>query len=296
MMTDLMFRSARLVAIGGAAAMMVMQAGAAPPCDPGVLTVRPDRTASYMPFSEQVETINIRIDGSGKSACQVSLRLSSTTDGGLLKDRDRLEIEIRTRQGRRLDSSGGDQVTVTLLPATANGVSADMIAVLPPRQTVASGLYEGAFELELVSPESSHQRAFFRLAALVASQADIRLAGKSAGLGRQGVDFGVLERGQEETAFVSVRSNGAYSVELESENGWFLKPARSDSSDGQIAYSIWFNDYSVPRQSVARVPQRYEPTDQKGRLNRLRFRIGDTAGKPAGQYQDTVRLTVILLE
>ncbi len=296
MMGHLICKTARLVAVGGVAVLTALQTSAAPNCDPGALTVRADRIANYTPFGEQAETINIRIDGTAESACRVTFRLSSGTGGDLLHRENHLEVVIRTRQGRRLDPGGDDQAVVTLLPANANGVSADLIAVLPPRQAVAPGLYEGAFELEVVSDDHGNQRAQFSLAALVPSQADIRLAGKNGGPGGRGVDFGVLESGLEETAFVSVRSNGSYTVELESRNGWFLERDGSDTFNAKIAYSTWFNDFSVPSQSVARVPEIYEPTGQKGKLNRLRFRIGDTTGKPAGVYQDTVRLTVILLE
>ncbi|MFN4025431.1 MAG: hypothetical protein ACK4MQ_11405 [Hyphomonas sp.] len=295
-MTSLICNSMRLVALAGFAMLTALQASATPPCSPIALTVRADRIATYMPFNDQAEILNIRVDGSAKSACRATLRFSSGTGGGLLLRASRLDILFRTPQGRRLDPRSEDQFSITLLPATANSVSADLIAVLPPRQSVAAGLYEGAFELEVVSPESGDQRAAFSIGALVASQADIRLAGQSSGSSGQGVDFGVLEKGREETAFVSVRSSGAYTVELESMNHWFLERAGWEAPDAKIAYSIWFNDYSVPRHSVARVPQIYEPTGQKGKLGRLRFRVGDTAGKPAGLYQDTVRITVVLLE
>lgn len=280
--------------ITGLTLMTAPQARAAPACDPGTLTARTDQAVNYMPFSERAETITIRIDGSADAACQIVLRLSSRSGGVLQDNQNSLDVDIRTRQGRILRSDGADHFPVTLLPVTANGVSADLVAVIPPRQSVPPGLYEGDFEVEVVSGEGVDQAASFSLAAKVASQADIRLSGKSAG-GR-GVDFGTLETGREETTFVSVRSNSAYAVELESRNGWFLELAGPGKTVEKIAYAAWFNGFPVPRQAVARLSERYEPSFGEDRLNQLRFRIGDVAGKPAGLYEDTVRLTVILLE
>ena len=280
----------------GIALASAPQARAEPACDPGKLTARADRTINYMPFSERAETITIRIDGSADAACRIVLRLSSGSGGVLLENENRLDMDIRTRQGRLLRSDGSDHFPVTLLPVTANGVSADLVAVIPPRQSVPPGLYEGAFEVEVVSGEGVDQTASFSLAARVASQADIRLAAKNGGTGGRGVDFGALESGREGTTFVSVRSNSAYAVELESRNGWFLVLAGPGKPDERIAYATWFNGFPVPRQAVARLPERYEPSSHDGRLNQLQFRIGDVAGKPAGLYEDTVRLTVILLE
>lgn len=282
--------------ITGLTLVSAPQASAAPACDPGTLSARADRTVSYMPLSERAETITIRIDGSADAACQIVLRLSSGSGGVLLENENSLDLDIRTRQGRLLKSDGGDHFPVTLLPVTANGVSADMVAIIPPRQSVPPGLYEGVFEVEVVSAENVGQTASFSLAARVASQADIRLAGKGASAGGRGVDFGTLETGLEETTFVSVRSNSAYAVELESRNGWFLELTGSERLNDRIAYATWFNGFAVPRQAMARLPERYEPSSHDGRLNQLRFRIGDVAGKPAGLYEDTVRVTVILLE
>lgn len=282
--------------ITGLTLVTAPQARAAPACDPGTLTARVDQAVSYMPFSERAEMITIRIDGSADAACQIVLRLSSRSGGVLQNNQNSLGLDIRTRQGRILRSDGGDHFPVTLLPVTANGVSADLVAVIPPRQSVPPGLYEGDFEVEVVSGEGVDQTASFSLAAKVASQADIRLSGKSGGGGGRGVDFGTLATGREETTFVSVRSNSAYAVELESRNGWFLELAGPGKTGERIAYATWFNGFPVPRQAVARLPERYEPSIEEDRLNQLRFRIGDVAGKPAGLYEDTVRLTVILLE
>lgn len=273
-----------------------LPARASPGCDPASLTARADRTVNYMPFSERAETITIRIDGSADSACRIVLRLSSVSGDVLLNNGQRLGMELRTWQGHLLTSDSGEGFAITLLPAAANGVSADLVAIIPPRQAVPPGLYEGVFELEPASGDGGGRTVRFNLTARVAPQADIRLAGKRGSANGRGVDFGLLETGREETAFVSVRSNSAYAVELESRNGWFLKLSGSDNPNDRIAYSTWFNGFPVPRQALARLPRRYEPGGLENHLNPLRFRVGDVGGKPAGLYEDTVRLTVVLLE
>lgn len=296
MMRHRLHKLSRLAFAAGLAGLSAQPASTTPACDPGTVTARADRTASYLPFHAHAETMNVRLEGSSRSACRIALRLSSPTDGVLQKNGEILQAEIRTREGRVLVPDTGDPFQITLLPAGAAGVSADLIASIPPRQSVSPGLYQAAFELEWVSGEGGAQRAGFSLAVQVAAQADVRLAGNVGGHNGQGVDFGRLESGREETVFVSVRSNGAYAIELQSRNGWFLELAGASAPDARIGYSTWFNDYLVPPQTAVSIPERYEPTGQTGQLSRLRFRIGDVRGKPAGLYQDTVSLTVILLE
>lgn len=286
----------RLLAVASAACLIVLESEATPSCDLGSVGVRSDRTADYLPFSNQPETLVLTIEGAGKNACRIDLRLSSATDGTLIKDNHELEVSIRTRQGRRLIPNEKSLVSLTLLPSNATGVSAELIAHLPPRQLVAPGLYEGAFELEVLREGDNRSNIPFNLSALVASQADIRLAGRGGRGAQQGIDFGTLETGREESALVSVRSNGAYAVEVESENNWHLELETPASENAKIAYSSWFNEFPVSAQSVARVPEIYRPSGRDENLSRLRFRIGETEGKPAGRYTDTVRLTVVLLE
>jgi hypothetical protein len=296
MMSLNIFRMTNLLVFVTSALFVVFPAHATGKCEAGSVTVRTDGPANYMPFSEHAETLSISIEGTGQAACRMSLQLSSGTDGVLTDGGDSLKVEIRTRQGRRLEAGRENTVDVILLPAKANGVSADLIGVIEPRQPVPAGLYEGAFELAVAGDSGSEQRIPFSLAASVVSQADIRLAGTRGGSHRQGVNFGTLEQGEEETALVSVRSNGAYAIELESQNDWHLKKDGADTQNAMIAYDTWFNGFAMPRQSVVRVPEQFQPTGRSDKLSRIRFRIGTIEGKAAGDYHDQVRLTVILLE
>ena len=125
---------ARLLAIAAVAMAMALNAGATPGCDPATLSVRADRIANYLPFSEHAETINIRVEGSADSACRVALRISSGYGRGLQKNAERLEVVIRTRQGQILDGTGSEQISLTLLPKAGSRVSAELIADIPARQ------------------------------------------------------------------------------------------------------------------------------------------------------------------
>lgn len=291
-MRYLIIRSLLLAALCYAAAL---PARAKEACDVSQLSVRAESAADYFPFEDRAQTLRISLEGAGEAPCRLKLKLVSN-EGVLRNGADTLAVELRTREGRRLLPNSGEGAVITLSPGGLSSVAGELLAMFPARQPVPAGLYQGEFDFQVIREGGADQFFPFLLTAQVAAQADIRLAGTVGGAGGGGVDFGTLERGAEETTLVSIRSNAAYVVEAESANRGYLISDEGSGPGGRIPYSAWFNQHLLSLQHRAAVPQQFDPTGQQGKLDLLRFQIGETSGAPSGHYRDSLRLTVILLE
>lgn len=265
-------------------------------CDVSKLSVRAESAADYFPFEDRGQTLRISLEGAGEAPCRLKLKLVSN-DGVLRSGADALAVELRTREGRRLLPNSGEGAVITLSPGGLSSVAGELVATFPARQLVPAGLYQGEFDFQISREGGADQFFPFILMAQVAAQADIRLASSAAGArGGGGIDFGALVAGAQETALVSIRSNSAYVVEAESLNRGYLISESGAGQGGRIPYTAWFNQHVLPLQHRVSIPQQFGPTGQKGKLDLLRFQVGEIAGAPSGVYRDSLRLTVILLE
>jgi spore coat protein U-like protein len=119
----------------------------------------------------------------------------------------------------------------------------------------------------------------------------------SAGTDRVIMDFGDLTSNEQQTATIMVRANRDFSMRLTSQNGGILRlkegggaaPAGADT----IPYTLLLNGQKATLSSgQITVINNGRATGANGRAYPLSVTIGEVTQKLAGEYQDTLTLTV----
>ena len=203
------------------------------------------------------------------------------------------------RVGANVDAVLEPTAFRAVMPAGVDEVTVEFLVEVPPGQLARSGAYDGTITLTLYDDVTDllEDRQSFSLGVDVYRQADVSVSTTSPAfnLARtfETVDFGTLESGEIQNAFVTVRTTDNFAITLESENNWRL--AHVGGVDlGTIDYSV-----SINGNRVGLAPGEVEaaaglgPTGGAGRAFDVAFQIGNVDRRRAGRYEDLVTVTVV---
>lgn len=107
------------------------------------------------------------------------------------------------------------------------------------------------------------------------------------------VEVGELETGKVETVRLRARSNAGYTITLASQNSGALRNL-APGDDNRIAYVLDVDGRttSLASKKPTDIADGYGLTSPLGDEHLLRFTIGDTRDASAGQYEDTIEVTM----
>jgi len=157
-------------------------------------------------------------------------------------------------------------------------------------QTATAGRYADEIELRLYEAGTATlvDTARLALAVDVAGSFGINLAGADVTSPfNHSMDFGTLERGANREVRLEVRSSQPYVLRLSSEHEGELVHRERDR--WQVPYATTLDGSPIPLET-AHATGTFEPTPATGRSKSLRITIGETAGRRAGTYGDTITI------
>lgn len=280
-------------ALGGLAfcALLLAPSVAAATCEARIDSAVFDREARYDPFSATDTALRLSLRGNATCDVDVILRRPSVAHriGGVLDYRVSAAGSVRESDGRR-------DLRIGRLGQTRESSAAEFRVTAG--QNIGPGRHDATFEVLLRDAESGTilDRRDATAIIDVAAKTAISVVGLQPRALRRfpdspirnlAMDFGELETGEAQTAYVQVRSNGAYTLTLESENDGALL---HEKSVAVISYAGALDGAVVDLSSIGRTTG--APTDLRGRQHALRIRIGDVTQKPAGAYADEITVTV----
>lgn len=278
------------------ACLLTASTARADECDIRHVDLQQPGAFTYLPFAqrEQSRPLRLRIESQGNCALGIGLLANSEEvlkgSGGVLR------VAFINPRGLNLSANGKEIQSLSFVPA-GNAIETQLNARIDAKQVLPAGQYSNTFTLRLFEGGRPVKDLDFTLSANVASQAELQLAGNSrARVGSSaGLDFGVLSKGKTQMALLSVMSNSAYSLAVSSENGGVLQHVNGTDELSRIAYLAWL-DNQLLSLSQAESRLAYDVPQSGARVSQLKVQIGETEMRRAGEYRDTLRVTLTMLD
>lgn len=102
------------------------------------------------------------------------------------------------------------------------------------------------------------------------------------------LDFGELEAGNEQSAYLSLRSTSPYHLEFMSQNAW----AMTSELGGLVGYAMYLDGAQVATGSNSQIVKAPSWVASTG-SHELRFQVRGFGVQPAGVYRDIIRIRMI---
>ncbi|WP_295802084.1 hypothetical protein [uncultured Microbulbifer sp.] len=251
---------------------------------------------AYYPFANRDEAGQLRLVVSARGVCRLGFALLPTSDAQLMGPGRPLNFAFRNRGDQVVPLNGNEQRWIQF-EETARGKEAEFTISLPRGQARRAGDYRNNFVARIFVNGRPVQDIDFQLSVRVAAQADLHVAGNGEGqLGRSTVmNFGRLETGETLTALLAVRANSAYNLAVSSENNGQMRHVSLAGEDTAVPYTASLDGQQLNLQGGGDRRDFSIPNDGE-QMRNISVQIGDTSGKMAGRYRDTLRVTVTLLE
>ena len=258
---------------------------------------------NYEPFSRRDTVVPIEIVLAQEGDCQLAFTFRSDQGERLGGLGDGLVFRLQDGGGRAFVLDGVRLQRVEGQGRSDGQTRLDLYALIPGGQVARPGYYDTSIVVQLVGGEQVLDEQVLQLGIHVLPQVNIGVAGSAgAGFSNAGgatLDFGSLETGLERSVYLFVQSNGAYLMNLSSQNGGRMMRVGGGSGGGGrdwIDYLAWLDS----RRLDLRTPYSFQPPLQRGRFEQrpfeLRVRIGEVAGATAGEYRDVITVEVLVLE
>jgi len=172
--------------------------------------------------------------------------------------------------------------------------------VVPPQQVVSPGLYQDELEIRVYEGglATGTLRDMRRIPVVVPVPAVAELSFSQGGafdpgLGSYTVNFHKLQRASRRSIILRARANSGYRVLFRSVNGALRHVDPGD--DSLVPYTMMVDGAVTPLQPGASREGITNPmsTDIGGRQHNIEFVVGEIGDASAGDYRDTISLTVI---
>ncbi|WOX07113.1 hypothetical protein [Microbulbifer pacificus] len=265
-------------------------------CALEAVSVEGQADLAYYPFANREEVGQLRLVIVTHGSCRLGFALLPTSDAQLLGPGRPLNFSFRNRGDQVIPLNGNEQRGIQF-EDTARGREASLIIGFPRGQARRAGDYRNNFVARIFADGRPLQDIDFQVSVRVAAQADIHVAGNGEGqLGRSTVmNFGKLETGETLSALLAVRTNSAYNLVVSSENHGQMQHVSLEGENTAVPYTASIDGKPLSLQSGADARDFPTPGDGEEMRN-ISVEIGDTRGRMAGRYRDTLRVTVTLLE
>jgi hypothetical protein len=276
-------------------------------CNASISHIAQGTPVAYDPFEglARSATLDIEFVNAGDSPCTLGVAVARQETGG-----ERRLKSSHSEVPYRVTGPGGVELandlsapwgSVVLAGGAGQRQTFSLKVEVPAGFIVPAGTYADmlsirAFDLDNASRVAMGSDRSVRALAIVASRAQINLAG---GAGSQGtsfgldrMDFGVLQSGAERQAFVQIRSTSAVTIQISSKNRGMLRHLALRDRVPGIAYTLRLDGTEASLDTGSFSMERNPPVSISGASYMLNVRIGDVTHAYAGDYQDVVTISV----
>lgn len=292
--------------IGTIAATLALLSTTAPafasgsPCNAQIGTISPIPTVAYDPFDGVAVSVTFQVQAvnNGPDACTLALAIESQGAGsqrtfnmGAKKLRYRVETpggsdyenDIEEPRGS-IQLGGGKTKTI------------DVVVKVPAGLIGPAGTYTDTLKFRLYRAGGgalgSDRTA--NAAAIVEERAQVNIAGASGyshPFGVDRIDFQTLTEGEMKNAIVQVRATTAVAIVVQSQNQGRMKHEVLNADPG-VPYSMRLDGTNVNLAAASDTVLRSPPVSLEGVSYPMLLKVGNVAGRPAGEYQDLLTITV----
>lgn len=294
----------RGMAMAAAVLLAPIPAAAAAQCQARIEAPGQVRSAPLDPFLARSTLIEIPVSVRYTSDQRCPLTITATSSGGgrrvLRSGPHTLPYVLTDASSFELPNAAGLVRGFVIPPGAPTPTrSVKLLGRIDVEQAVPAGSYTDQVELRLYNAATGELLdgpATLALEVEAPQRVQINLAGVrgpfGAGAGYSVMDFGRLETGETQSAYLQVRANSDVSIVVESERGGVLAP-REGSGPG-VPYMLRLDGQTVALRGGASGGLRRSPTRSlAGQSYEVQVTIGAVEGLFAGDYQDVVTLTVV---
>lgn len=295
-------------------------------CRAKIANFRDPRVITFDQFMGDVDSVSMLPNVALQSKdCGYYLTLHGRGDGRLFEadggsSGETLQFTVTDSSGRAV-SNGQDRADAFTVFAPRRGgededgdsadsgqgrESRELFIVLDPRQgrtLLGPGTYTGDLTLSLYGFDDQSEylldQQTVSVVVEVPTQAGISVAGSSGGSFRQGrryhvMDFGDLETGESQDAYIWIWSNVNFSIAFASSNRGVMQHEEYEQGgrEYQVDYVARFNGSQLGLDSPLALLDGAGPTEPNGRAYQFTVQIGDVQNKIAGPYSDTVEVSI----
>ncbi|MFP3943457.1 MAG: hypothetical protein ACLFWF_06175 [Alphaproteobacteria bacterium] len=265
-------------------------------CVARLASVSTEGVQPYAPFDHADGVLDVDLGITQPGECDLRLTFRSVNRNRMIRGKHALDYRLQAANGQWIETDGVNFEMLNTLRQGRTAQAIEIFAIMPEGQWLPPGVYIDRLIIQLYDGDRLLNENETRLAALVVSQATIQVAGSaSAGFGYDGgasLDFGRLESGEEKSVYLFVQSNAKFLLNLSSEHQGRMTRVDKGFDGAFLDYDAWIDSRALDLRS----PVSFRPGGLRRRPLELRVRIGDVAGKPAGDYRDTITVDVVLLE
>lgn len=265
-------------------------------CSAYIKDVTPPSVISYYPYERRIQSETIEVDIVSEGQCNLSLTVKTHKDG-MKGPQGKLNYYIEDSRGSRIVTDGTRRIPIRDHEKTSH---MRFFIFTPSGQDSPPGNYREDVRFQLFSSDNLIVEKYFTFSARVHHQAVISAASSRASgfTFNQGtmLDFGNLYTGQRQSAYLFVKSNSHYSLEITSENQGRLKNKNHSGPSGYIDYTAWLNRERLNLNPRDTISFNRSQTIGSERPHDLTVEIGEVANRVAGSYRDMLTIDVIILE
>lgn len=292
---------ARVIAVAVLALAAATQSASAA-CDAVLARVSP-QAISYDPFEGARETAAIEVEfvNAGDDPCTLALAVGHASGGQRhFTNRDgRLAYAVKFAGGELPNDLAAPSGVVTIEGGNGKRKKLNLALEVAEGQIAPAGRYRDeitvrAYDLGARAFLSKERNV--QLAAEVRSRAQVNIAGASGAFDKSfalpKIDFGEIAPGAERTAFVQVRATSAVTIDVESKNHGVLRHTQFGDTVKGVPYTVRFDGKQLNLKGGGASLERHPPITLEGASYPMVVRLGDTPPPMAGEYQDTITISV----
>ncbi|OEY67350.1 hypothetical protein [Marinobacter sp. X15-166B] len=269
-------------------------------CEVSFKGVRQDNQRPYSMLGPGVSVIALTVNVETSDCPNLSFTFDSTNNNALVGPGGTLPYQLKGSSGRNIEVNGISAVPGQLLITDRQNQALGLRAFVAPGRFSSPGRYTDRVNLKAWDGNSAIAEIELPLAIHVRPEADISLTGQAShgysAKGGGGMNFGALLPGKERSAFLFVRSNVSYALNISSENQGHLVHRQEIGGQARIPYAAWLDNERLTLSAPARVRANGMTAIQRSRPHRLSARIEPHTNKLAGDYQDVIIVEVVFLE
>lgn len=259
-----------------------------------------DLQKGYDPFSPQsaVWVLQLNATNASEQSCEARFYVGPIDGRSQLRGpAQELTYYIDAPAGGK---GGGETGPFPISLPPGGSRSAPVRIIVPPQQMASPGAYSGQLSIRGESRDKAQidvAGANPIMSLVVEPRAALSISGGAASIasttsfGGASMIFPDAKKGQSDRVFVNVWANSLVTITLESENGGQLKNTENPTLR-TIPYSATFDGTELPMTGLYTV-SRTPTMSLQGSSYELRVTLGDTEGRFAGTYKDTISVNII---
>jgi hypothetical protein len=273
-------------------------------CELSISNISAIPNVVYDPFEGVARSANYSVEfrNAGATNCSVGLAIASQPAGAtrtFANGANELRYVLEWPGGAVFVNSLTSPLGAVAVPA--GGTKSVTLRVRVPAGLIApAATYSGllTFRAYRVAPGPSIAVGTDRTAtagATVEARAQVNIAGSSGNFGSpfalERMDFGALSAGSSRNAIVQVRATSSVAITIASQNRGRLKHTVL-TSDAGVPYAMQLDGAAIDLGATSSTLSRSPPITLDGVNYPMNLQIGAVAGRPAGDYRDTLTVSV----